>query len=159
MTSAIAMQIRSLTLVAVFSLAGNFAMAQAPPGPDTTKIPPPAQEPARPALPGGSPNGKKLVLTNGEFQLVREYTRKGDRVRYFSLERGDWEEIPASMIDWAATQKAEAATVAHNEAESKKLKQQEDASRMDMALDVDASRPTLRPELTTDDDQTSSGEC
>src|SRR5262252_1937924 len=46
------------------------------------------------------------------------------------------------MIDWPATQKAEAATVAHNEAESKKLKQQEDASRMDMALDVDASLMT-----------------
>jgi hypothetical protein len=142
MTSTIAMHIRSLTLVAVFSFAGNFVMAQAPPGPDTTKIPPPAQEPAKPALPGGSPNGKKLVLTNGEYQLVREYMRKGDRVRYFSLERGDWEEIPASMIDWAATQKAEAATVAHNEAESKKLKQQEDASRTDMALDVDASLMT-----------------
>jgi len=142
MTSATAMHIRFLTLVAVFCLAENFAMAQAPPGPDTTKIPPPAQEPATPALPGGSPNGKRLVLTNGEYQLVREYTRKGDRVRYFSLERGDWEEIPASMIDWAATQKAEAATVAHNEAESKKLKQQEDASRTDMALDVDASLMT-----------------
>jgi hypothetical protein len=138
------MRLRSF-FVASLLCVGSFsaASAQTPPGPDTSKTPPPvAPESARPALPGGSPNGKKLVLTNGEFQLVREYTRKGDRVRYFSLERGDWEEIPASMIDWPATQKAEAATIASNEAKSKKLKQQEDASRMDFALDVDASLMT-----------------
>src|ERR1700722_5445045 len=43
--------------------------------------------------------GKKLVLKDGNFQLVREYERKGERVRYFSLERGAWEEIPAAMVD------------------------------------------------------------
>ena len=38
--------------------------------------------------------GKKLVFKDGTFQLVRDYEKKGDRVRYFSLERGEWEEIP-----------------------------------------------------------------
>src|SRR5579859_984417 len=90
--------------------------AQAPPGPDTSK---PVEQSAgpeksKPALPGGAPNGKKLILKDGDFQLVREYTRNGERVRYFSLERGAWEEIPASMIDWAATQKAEATTAARD---------------------------------------------
>ncbi|HWZ97717.1 MAG TPA: hypothetical protein VN025_08150 [Candidatus Dormibacteraeota bacterium] len=118
------------------------AQAQGPPPPpDTSKpsAPNPEQGQSKPGLPGGAPNGKKLVLKDGNFQLVREYTRNGERVRYYSLERGDWEEIPASMIDWAATQKAEAATIARNDAEVKKLKQQEEVSRMDMALDVDAS--------------------
>ena len=40
------------------------------------------------------PKGKKLVLTDGTFQIVREYSVKDDRVRYWSVERSDWEEIP-----------------------------------------------------------------
>ena len=58
---------------------------------------------------GGSGNiaqGKKLVLKDGNFQLVREYQRTGERVKYFSTERADWEEIPAAMVDWEATAKA-----------------------------------------------------
>src|SRR5262249_41526149 len=51
--------------------------------------------------------GKKLVLKNGDFQLVRSYERKGDRVRYLSAERGEWEEIPAALVDWDATKRAE----------------------------------------------------
>jgi len=135
------MRLFSLAFAAVLSLAAfPAAYAQTPPGPDTSPATPaPAQPDASANHLAGAPNGKKLVLKDGDFQLVREYTRNGDRVRYYSLERGDWEEIPASMIDWVATQKAEAAVVARNDAEAKKLKQQEEASRMDMALDVDAS--------------------
>src|SRR5215470_6799756 len=55
------------------------------------------------------PRGKKLVLKDGTFQLVRGYQRNGDRVRYLSAERGDWEEIPAAIVDWDATARAEAA--------------------------------------------------
>jgi hypothetical protein len=61
-------------------------------------------EPASFAAP--LPRGKKLVLTDGSFQIVREYERQGDRVRYYSVERSSWEEIPAELVDWAATDKA-----------------------------------------------------
>src|SRR5258707_15863687 len=54
------------------------------------------------------PRGKKLVLREGNFQLEECYERKGERVRYFRAERGDWEESPAAMVDWEATAKAEA---------------------------------------------------
>jgi hypothetical protein len=139
MTSSTFMRPFSLAF-ALCLAASPAAHAQTPPGPDTSPAaPPPAQQDAAASRLAGAPNGKKLVLKDGDFQLVREYTRNKDRVRYFSLERGDWEEIPAAMVDWVATQKAEAAAVARNEAEAKKLKQQEEASRTDMALDVDAS--------------------
>jgi hypothetical protein len=54
------------------------------------------------------PKGKKLVLSDGTFQLVREYSVEGDRVRYWSVERSAWEEIPAKLVDWDATHKAAA---------------------------------------------------
>src|SRR5499425_936926 len=85
--------------------------------------------------------GKKLVLKNGNFQLVREYQRNGDRVRYFSLERGDWEEIPAAMVDWDATAKAESAATASRDALLKKVRQQEEQQRTEAPVDVDASLP------------------
>jgi hypothetical protein len=50
--------------------------------------------------------GQKLVLKDGTYQLVSKYEVIGDRVRYYSVERSEWEEIPASMVDWAATKKA-----------------------------------------------------
>jgi hypothetical protein len=54
------------------------------------------------------PKGKKIVLADGTFQLVREYSVQGDRVRYWSVERSDWEEIPTTLVNWDATHKAEA---------------------------------------------------
>jgi hypothetical protein len=85
--------------------------------------------------------GKKLVLKDGSFQLVREYQRSGERVRYLSAERGDWEEIPAAMVDWDATAKAEAAEAKDAEAFLKTVHHQEEEQRVEMPLDVDASLP------------------
>jgi hypothetical protein len=83
--------------------------------------------------------GKKLMLKDGNFQLVREYERKGDRVRYFSLERGAWEEIPAAMVDWDATAKAQADADKASAALLGKIHAQEEATKIETVLDVDAS--------------------
>ena len=83
--------------------------------------------------------GKKLVLRDGNFQLVRSYERNGERVRYFSLERGTWEEIPASLVDWEATKKAEAESEKSDAALLSKVHAQEEATKIETTLDVDAS--------------------
>jgi hypothetical protein len=85
------------------------------------------------------PHGKKLMLKDGTFQVVREYRREGDRVRYFSEERGQWEEIPASMVDWDATAKDEVANQKAFNAVTDKIHNQEEAKRMDNVSDIDAS--------------------
>jgi hypothetical protein len=85
------------------------------------------------------PRGKKLVLKDGTFQVVREYQVNGERVRYFSLERGDWEEIPVAMVDWDATAKAEKAMSQASDALTQKVHSQEEAKRLDNVADIDAS--------------------
>lgn len=46
----------------------------------------------------------KLYLKSGGEMLVREYEVNGERVRYYSSERSQWEEIPTRLIDLEKTQ-------------------------------------------------------
>lgn len=79
------------------------------------------------------------MLKDGTFQLVRDYRRIGERVRYLSAERGDWEEIPAAMVDWEATSQAAKAEQDEEDALAKKIHAQEQAQKIETMLDVDAS--------------------
>ncbi|MCC6586201.1 MAG: hypothetical protein IT168_05730 [Bryobacterales bacterium] len=73
----------------------------------------------------------KLYLKDGTFQMVREYQVEGDRVKYYSTERGDWEEIPKDLIDLKKTQAEQASieaerksTLAADAAEEKAEREQ-----------------------------------
>jgi len=106
---------------------------------------------ARAQNPGGSPTetpaaqsnnissrGQKLVLKDGSFQLVREYEVNGDRIRYYSLDTHEWEEMPASLVDWDATKK-EAAKEAQQATSLVKAVNEREKEENAQPLSVDAS--------------------
>src|SRR5215471_7317586 len=77
----------------------------------------------------------KLYMKDREFHLVREYKVEADRVRYVSVDRSDWEEVPLALVDLKRTEdetKARQAAIA----EEAKLITAEDKAERERANEV-----------------------
>lgn len=100
------------------------------------------------AYPQGSPDSKRLILKDGTYQVVTSYQVRGTQVRFRSAERADWETIPASLIDWSATNhwnaNPEQATRNPGDEAAKELDSEAAAARTDAADRQPAVAPDLR---------------
>ncbi len=92
---------------------------------------------------------KRLILKDGTYQLATKWEIKGERVRYLSAERNEWEEVPNSLVDWAATDKYERDRAAGKPApEAVELDKELEAERQA----DEASSPHVAPGLRLPDD-------
>ena len=67
----------------------------------------------------------KLCMKDGTYQMVASYEVHGERVRYFSVERSEWEEVPTSLVDFDATKRAQQETKAAEKQQLEEAKQVE----------------------------------
>ena len=77
----------------------------------------------------------KLYLRDGSYQVVREYQVVSDRVRFYSTDRADWEEMPLELVD---LKKTEAEIKARQEAEREdaKANAEEDKAERQAAREI-----------------------
>ena len=71
----------------------------------------------------------KLYLKDGSYQIVREYKVESDRVRFYSVERSQWEEIPLTLVDLKRTEGEVAERQAALEKEAKVISEEDAAER------------------------------
>jgi hypothetical protein len=91
---------------------------------------------------------KRLVLKDGNFQTVTKWEVVGDRVRYYSAERYDWEELPTSLVDWVATQKYNDESENQRAAMATKIRNQGGSEE---PADPEEASPTVAPGLRLPD--------
>jgi hypothetical protein len=71
----------------------------------------------------------KLYMSDGSYQIVREYKLEGDRVRFYSIERSEWEEVPKELVDLKRTESEAKARQEQLEKEAKVFSEEEKVAR------------------------------
>lgn len=71
----------------------------------------------------------KLYLKDGTFHVVREYKVDQDRVRFYSVERSQWEEIPLELVDLKRTQTEASAREEQIKQEAQTITEEDNARR------------------------------
>src|SRR5258708_35913024 len=77
----------------------------------------------------------KLYMKEGGFEVVREYKVEDDRVRFYSIERSDWEEVPVAMVDLKKTEEGIQARQETLEKVSQAVAE-EDEARRELAREI-----------------------
>jgi hypothetical protein len=85
---------------------------------------------------------QRLYLTDGSYHVVREYQVLTDRVRFYSVERSQWEELPKELVDFARTTGEDAERKAV-QAEEQKLVDDEEAVERRMRREAAAIPPDV----------------
>lgn len=96
----------------------------------------------------GQQVAKRLILKDGSYQSATKWEVHEDRVRYYSADRDEWEEVPNSMVDWSATDKYE------KEREAGAASPEAIALNKELEADRaarDANAPQVAPGLRLDD--------
>ena len=147
--------------LAILLVAPAAVFAQDAPQSVTIKVAPnaPSEQsskplPLKPAVPGTGRN-LRLILKDGSYQLVRDYQVAGDRVRYLSQERGEWEELPTDLVDWDATNKwakDHAELADENASPAMKEAADIDAEETEVRKDEQARRPQVAPGVELPDE-------
>jgi hypothetical protein len=71
----------------------------------------------------------KLYLKDGSYHLVKEYQVQPDRVRFYSVERSEWEEMPLDLVDLDKTRTEETQHKAELDKEAKELSEEDRIAR------------------------------
>lgn len=87
--------------------------------------------------------GKRLILRDGTWQGITKYEVQGDRARYFSSQRGEWEEVPKELVDWKATEEWNAG-LKEKSPELRQFEAEDEAERKAEATSGTAVAPGLR---------------
>jgi hypothetical protein len=85
-------------------------------------------------------NPKRLIMKDGSYQSVTRWDVIGERVRYYSAERYDWEEVPKNIVDWPATEKYNTESAGQRDETIKEIAKADEADEREAPLIVPGLR-------------------
>ncbi len=146
-----------LSLAVVMTSCASFAQAKKPPtksAPVATQKPPAA--PASKACPiprNENQQVYRVYMKDGSYQPVTDcqLLDAGERVHYKSAERGEWEDIPNSMVDWAITDKIAKEGPPTEKAEASADAAQVDKEEAEERAAEESRSPEIKPGLRLPD--------
>ncbi|HEY2390305.1 MAG TPA: hypothetical protein VGK22_03960 [Candidatus Angelobacter sp.] len=83
---------------------------------------------------------QRLIMKDGSYQATSKWEITGDRVRYYSVERYGWEEIPRDLVDWPLTEKYNKELAGVRDATIKEIAKADEADEREAPLVIPGLR-------------------